>query len=139
MDAEAFRAAVRGRRRIKALLLDQKAIAGIGNIYADESLFAAGIHPETPADSLCVEAKDRLFRSLRQVLERAVAECGSSISDYRDADGNPGAFQNSFAVYGRPGPDQGGGAKQRDLSALPAQTADKALGKRLRIGYFGYR
>lgn len=103
MDAEAFRAAVRGRRRIKALLLDQKAIAGIGNIYADESLFAAGIHPETPADSLCVEAKDRLFRSLRQVLERAVAECGSSISDYRDADGNPGAFQNSFAVYGRAG------------------------------------
>ncbi len=103
MDAGAFRAAVRGRRRIKALLLDQKTLAGIGNIYADESLFAAGIHPETPADGLSPEAKDRLFLSLRKVLEKAVAECGSSISDYRDANGNPGSFQNSFAVYGRAG------------------------------------
>ena len=103
MDAGAFRAAVRGRRRIKALLLDQKTLAGIGNIYADESLFAAGIHPETPADGLSAEAKDRLFQSLRKVLEKAVAECGSSISDYRDANGNPGSFQNSFAVYGRAG------------------------------------
>lgn len=103
MDAGAFRAALRGRRCIKALLLDQKVIAGIGNIYADESLFAAGIHPETPADRLSGEDRDRLFRSLRQVLEKAVAECGSSISDYRDANGNPGSFQNSFAVYGRAG------------------------------------
>ena len=103
MDAGAFRAVLRGRRCIKALLLDQKVIAGVGNIYADESLFAAGIHPETPADRLSGEDRDRLFRSLRQILEKAVAECGSSFSDYRDANGNPGSFQNSFAVYGRAG------------------------------------
>ena len=83
------------------MLLDQTVIAGIGNIYADESLFRAGIHPAAPADRLGDERKRKLFDALQYVLRLSIRECGSSIRNYRDAEGNAGAFQNSFAVYGR--------------------------------------
>ena len=93
-----------GRRgRIKALLLDQHVIAGIGNIYADESLFRAGIRPDARADELKPEQLAKLHGELQAVLREAIAACGSSISDYRDARGNAGAFQNQFRVYGRTG------------------------------------
>ena len=88
---------------IKAVLLDQKVIAGVGNIYADESLFAAGIDPRRKAASLSAAQRSRLLRCLKDVLELSISQCGSSIRDYRDANGNVGAFQNSFAVYGRNG------------------------------------
>jgi len=88
---------------IKAVLLDQKVIAGIGNIYADESLFAAGIDPRRKAASLTAAQRSRLLRCLKDVLLLSISQCGSSIRDYRDANGNVGAFQNSFAVYGRSG------------------------------------
>ena len=88
---------------IKAVLLDQKVIAGVGNIYADESLFAAGIDPRRKACSLSAAQRSRLLRCLKDVLELSISQCGSSIRDYRDANGNVGAFQNSFAVYGRNG------------------------------------
>jgi formamidopyrimidine-DNA glycosylase len=86
---------------IKAVLLNQSIVAGIGNIYADEALFQAGIHPAARASSLPQSRLEDLALALQDVLNRAIAQCGSSIRDYRDALGNAGAFQNSFAVYGR--------------------------------------
>ena len=91
-----------GRRvAVKSLLLDQSVLAGIGNIYADEALFRAGIDPRRAANTLDAPALLRLCRALQEVLRLSIAQCGSSIRDYRDANGNVGAFQNSFAVYGR--------------------------------------
>ena len=91
------------RTRIKAALLDQKIIAGIGNIYADESLFRAGIRPDTPANEVSRKQLGLLHVKLKEVLKQAIRECGSSIRDYRDAHGDAGAFQNNFLVYGRSG------------------------------------
>lgn len=100
----AFSARLDGRNSaIKAVLLDQKVIAGVGNIYADECLFAAGIDPRRKAASLAEARRSRLLQSLKDVLLLSISQCGSSIRDYRDANGNVGAFQNSFAVYGRSG------------------------------------
>ena len=92
-----------GRRAIKAALLDQTVLAGIGNIYADESLFRAGIDPRRPAGELSEAEAERLRCALQEVLRESIAQCGSSIRDYRDANGNVGAFQNTFFVYGRGG------------------------------------
>ena len=89
--------------KIKALLLDQAVIAGIGNIYADEALFRAGISPLAPGKTLKAKDFTRLHQAVQEVLLEAIAACGSSIRDYRDADGNVGAFQNTFRVYGRKG------------------------------------
>ena len=80
-----------------------KAIRGKRTIYADESLFAAKIHPARTADSLSVEDKRRLYAELVRLLLLSIEECGSSIRDYHDANGNVGAFQNHFMVYGRGG------------------------------------
>lgn len=91
------------RASIKSVLLDQRVVAGVGNIYADESLFRAGLHPQTVASSLPETRLARLAGELKAVLTRSIEECGSSIRDYRDAKGNAGSFQNSFAVYGRKG------------------------------------
>ncbi|MDR1685044.1 MAG: bifunctional DNA-formamidopyrimidine glycosylase/DNA-(apurinic or apyrimidinic site) lyase [Desulfovibrio sp.] len=88
---------------VKAALLDQTVIAGIGNIYADESLFGAGLDPRRPAGSVSGEKLLALAVTLQEILLRSIRECGSSIRDYRDALGNAGAFQNSFQVYGRKG------------------------------------
>ncbi len=101
-----FRAILKGRRgRVKSLLLDQTQIAGVGNIYADETLFEARIHPETPASSLGAGAVERLYRSLRKILASAVEAGGSTLTDegYVDADGNPGDFQFAHKVYDRAG------------------------------------
>ena len=88
---------------IKGVLLDQKILAGVGNIYADESLFAAGIDPRRKAADLTAEQAKCLLKSLQDVLNLSISQCGSSIRDYRDANGDAGAFQNTFAVYGRGG------------------------------------
>jgi formamidopyrimidine-DNA glycosylase len=99
-----FIARFRERRgKIKALLLDQTCIAGIGNIYADEILFRAGIAPHHAVPLLSAAQFSALWEQTREVLREAIAQCGSSIRDYRDARGNAGAFQNSFRVYGRAG------------------------------------
>ncbi|MBQ7606371.1 MAG: bifunctional DNA-formamidopyrimidine glycosylase/DNA-(apurinic or apyrimidinic site) lyase [Desulfovibrionaceae bacterium] len=99
-----FAARLNGKNKcLKALLLDQKCVAGIGNIYADESLFAARLSPLRKASSLSESECACLLQCLQDVLTRSIAQCGSSIRDYCDADGNVGAFQNSFAVYGRGG------------------------------------
>lgn len=91
------------RRRcpVKNALLDQSVVAGVGNIYADESLFLAGILPTARTDSIPEPRLLNLAKALQSVLQQSIEECGSSIRDYRDALGNAGAFQNSFAVYGR--------------------------------------
>lgn len=90
-------------RAIKAVLLDQHVVAGVGNIYADEALFRAGLDPRTPACHIPARRAQALCRRLCEVLREAIAQCGSSIRDYRTARGDAGAFQNSFRVYGRAG------------------------------------
>lgn len=100
----AFAGLFRDRKgRIKSLLLDQRVVAGIGNIYADEILFRARIHPLTPAAALSAAALETLWRSVRAVLRRAIARKGSTIRDYLDPDGEPGDFQSLHKVYGREG------------------------------------
>lgn len=89
--------------RIKALLLDQHFLAGIGNIYADEALFGAGIHPATPAGRLSRKRACKLYDSIRAVLALAISHRGSSISDYVDGSGTRGEFQSLHQVYGRAG------------------------------------
>ena len=91
------------RSRIKALLLDQRRIAGIGNIYADEALFRAGIRPTRRASSLRPEEIRVLRRSIRAVLEAGIRHRGSSISDFRDPCGEPGHFASLHRVYHRHG------------------------------------
>jgi formamidopyrimidine-DNA glycosylase len=101
---EAFPGLFAGRNTaIKALLLDQTVIAGIGNIYADESLFRAGIRPDARTGQISAARLRKLGRELREVLTEAIAACGSSIRNYTDANGDAGAFQNQFRVYGRAG------------------------------------
>ncbi|MBQ9536854.1 MAG: bifunctional DNA-formamidopyrimidine glycosylase/DNA-(apurinic or apyrimidinic site) lyase [Desulfovibrionaceae bacterium] len=90
-------------KRIKALLLDQHAIAGLGNIYADESLFAAHIHPMRKASSLTEDERKSLLEAIQSILKLAIEQCGTSVRNYRDANGQTGAFQNSLAVYGQAG------------------------------------
>ncbi len=89
--------------RIKPLLLDQGLLAGIGNIYADESLYLAGIHPFTRANELGEEALLRLHQGMIRVLQEAIQAGGSTFSDFVNASGESGAFQNDFRVYGRGG------------------------------------
>lgn len=91
----------RTTRPIKNALLDQTMIAGLGNIYVDESLHAAGIHPLTPAHSLTTGQIRRLNRAIKRILRRAIRHRGSTLRDYRDATGQPGNFQSIHRVYAR--------------------------------------
>lgn len=104
ISMENFRALFRGKRTsIKAALLNQKLLHGVGNIYADESLFRAGIRPRKMAARLTRTEIDRLHTSLVHVLKAAIALGGSSVSDYVDADGVRGFFQLEHRVYMRTG------------------------------------
>lgn len=91
------------RRAIKTALLDQSLIAGLGNIYADESLFAARIHPRRMASRLTRDEVERLNRAIKEVLNRAIKHRGSTLRDYVDANGSRGGFQKLHRVYGREG------------------------------------
>ncbi|QOJ00155.1 MAG: bifunctional DNA-formamidopyrimidine glycosylase/DNA-(apurinic or apyrimidinic site) lyase [Phycisphaeraceae bacterium] len=93
----------RTRRAVKAALLDQSVIAGVGNIYADEALFAAGIRPARRCGRLTGAETERLAGALRSVLSRAVEAGGSSIRDYTDPGGRSGRAQELHRVYGRSG------------------------------------
>jgi len=88
---------------MKSALLNQKLLRGVGNIYADESLFRAGIRPRRRAATLTREKLGLLYKSVQQVLQEAIAAGGSSISDYVGAEGEPGFFQMQHRVYGREG------------------------------------
>lgn len=91
------------RAPIKAVLLDQSVVAGLGNIYADEALFASAIHPARAACALADGEVARLRQAIRRVLRRALKYRGTSFSDYVDALGHPGENQHYLAVYGRRG------------------------------------
>jgi formamidopyrimidine-DNA glycosylase len=93
----------RRHTRIKPLLLNQRFLRGMGNIYTDEALFAARIHPKAIASRLSRERASRLHAAMLEILAAAVRHKGSSISDYVDAEGNRGGFQLLHQVYGRAG------------------------------------
>jgi formamidopyrimidine-DNA glycosylase len=104
VSEEAFIALFRGRKTpIKSALLNQKLLRGVGNIYADESLFRAGIRPRRRAATITRERLRKLHLAVQEVLREAIALGGSSISDYVDADGEEGFFQLQHRVYGREG------------------------------------
>jgi len=104
VSEEQFIALFRRRKTpIKSALLNQKLLRGVGNIYADESLFRAGIRPRRRAASIAREQLSKLRRAVREVLREAIALGGSSISDYVGADGEEGFFQFQHRVYGREG------------------------------------
>ena len=104
VDVETFIHLFRGRKTpIKSALLNQKLLRGVGNIYADESLFRAGIRPRRRGDSISRNQLAKLHTAVKAVLEEAIALGGSSISDYVDADGEAGFFQLQHRVYGREG------------------------------------
>jgi len=102
--AERLAAALKGKRApLKAALLDQQIVAGLGNIYVCESLFYAGLSPRRLAGTITLERAERLVRAIRDVLKRAIAAGGSSLRDYVQASGELGYFQQQWAVYGREG------------------------------------
>ncbi|HWI55235.1 MAG TPA: DNA-formamidopyrimidine glycosylase [Desulfobacteria bacterium] len=101
---ELFKKEIRNKRtKIKSLLLDQTFIAGIGNIYADEALFRAMIHPERVASALNTREVSRLYLSIKEVLIEGIENRGTSIKDYIDGDGAQGTNQGNLRVYGRDG------------------------------------
>jgi formamidopyrimidine-DNA glycosylase len=103
-DLDRFLALFRGRKTpIKSALLNQKLLRGVGNIYADESLFRSGLRPRRRASTITRDQLAKLLTSVKEVLREAIALGGSSISDYVDADGAEGFFQLQHRVYGREG------------------------------------
>jgi formamidopyrimidine-DNA glycosylase len=104
VELDAFIRLFRGRNTpIKSALLNQKLLRGVGNIYADESLFRAGVRPRRRAASLTRKELALLYAAVQEVLKEAIALGGSSVSDYLDADGQEGFFQLQHRVYGREG------------------------------------
>jgi formamidopyrimidine-DNA glycosylase len=88
---------------VKAVLLNQAVVRGVGNIYADEALFRAGIHPQRVASSLSKDRVAKLYKAMREVLAEAIESRGSSVSNYVDAEGRKGSFQQAHRVYRRTG------------------------------------
>jgi formamidopyrimidine-DNA glycosylase len=88
---------------LKGLLLNQSFVAGIGNIYANEILWKAGIRPQRRADSLSIREQEQLYQGMRDVIQLAIKHHGTSLRDYVDGDGNRGQFQNMLSVHGREG------------------------------------
>ncbi len=104
VDSHYWRAAVaKTNRNLKAILLDQRVVAGVGNIYADESCFEARLDPRTRGAELTPRQADRLGRAIVMVLNRAIERRGSSIRDYVGGSGLLGEYQDEFRVYGRTG------------------------------------
>lgn len=91
------------RASIKHVLMDNRRVVGVGNIYASESLFRAGIHPLSPAGKLSLECCGRLVLAVRETLAAAIEAGGSTLRDFVDSEGRPGYFQQQYAVYGRGG------------------------------------
>jgi formamidopyrimidine-DNA glycosylase len=103
-DGAFLREAFAGRRApVKTLIMDQRIVVGVGNIYAAEALFRAGISPRRQAGRLTLERTSKLVRAIKEVLGEALAAGGSTTSDYRRVNGDSGRFQNSHRVYARAG------------------------------------
>jgi formamidopyrimidine-DNA glycosylase len=96
-------ALVSSRSPVRSWLLDQRRIAGVGNIYANEALHLAGIHPRRSASGITPAEAARLHRALRRVLRAAIDKGGTTIRDYRNAEGGTGAYASRLYVYGRDG------------------------------------
>lgn len=104
LDVEYLKQSLAKRKQnIKAVLLDQTVIAGLGNIYADETLFLSGVHPERPAQSLKTDELARLIDNAREVLQNAIGLGGSTLRNYVDSDGVNGNYQHTAYVYARKG------------------------------------
>ena len=93
----------RSRSPVRSWLLDQRRVAGVGNIYANEALYLAGIHPQRPARSVTAPEATLLHRGIQDVLTRAIEAGGTTIRDYRNADGEAGRYARRLHVYGRDG------------------------------------
>ncbi|CAK9886949.1 MAG: Formamidopyrimidine-DNA glycosylase [Candidatus Erwinia impunctatus] len=91
------------RTAIKPWLMDNKLVVGVGNIYASESLFSAGIHPDRPAQTLTRQEAERLVMTIKAVLARSIAQGGTTLRDFLQSDGKPGYFAQQLQVYGRAG------------------------------------
>lgn len=103
-DGVALRRSLSGRKAaVKNLLLDSRIVAGVGNIYASEALYRAGIRPSTPGGRLSAQRCERLAAAIRETLAEAVAAGGTTLRDFRGSDGQPGYFAARLAVYGRAG------------------------------------
>ena len=103
-DADYLYRATRNRSAaIKLALMDNHLVVGVGNIYANEALFRAGIHPTRPANRIAHARFERLVASVRETLTDAIAKGGSTLRDYVDSAGEPGYFQLEYFVYGREG------------------------------------
>jgi formamidopyrimidine-DNA glycosylase len=103
-DVARFSAGLRGTRQaIKKVIMDQRRIAGVGNIYANEALFMARIDPSKPAHQLAHDDVARLYRAIRNILEAAVRSKGTTVRDYRTGTGQRGSFQFKLKVYDRAG------------------------------------
>jgi len=98
-NLDEFKKRLRGRRAVKQALMDPKTIAGIGNIYADEILWMAGVHPAKKVDELSAEEIKKIYASIKPILRRAIKARGSSYIDYRDAFGKKGRYQKMHYAY----------------------------------------
>jgi formamidopyrimidine-DNA glycosylase len=99
-----FSARLKARKSpVKAVLLNQAVVRGVGNIYADEALFRAGVHPRRAANALKKDRVERVYNAMREVLAEAIESRGSSVSNYVDAEGRKGSFQLAHRVYRRTG------------------------------------
>lgn len=103
LDPAFFRGLLKTTRSLKALLLDQTALAGVGNIYADEACFLAGVHPGRRANTMTAAESERLRTAIETVLTNAIQGRGSTIRNYVGGSGLKGNYQNEFNVYGRTG------------------------------------
>jgi formamidopyrimidine-DNA glycosylase len=114
----------RSRQAVKKVIMDQRRLAGVGNIYANEALFAAGIDPSKPAARLSAEDHRRLHREIRRILRAAIRSNGTTVRDYRTGTGESGEFQLELLVYGREGePCRRCGTRLAGTHAIDARTS----------------
>ncbi len=121
---EEFKKLFKGRRgRIKSLLMNQKFVVGVGNIYSDEILWGAGVNPFKKADELSEKEKRKIYKNMKKVFKRALKEKGTSVADYRTPEGEKGGFGKLLKVYGREGeecPRCGREIKRKKISGRSA-------------------
>ncbi|MCK5728549.1 MAG: bifunctional DNA-formamidopyrimidine glycosylase/DNA-(apurinic or apyrimidinic site) lyase [Methylococcales bacterium] len=98
-----FQRALKRRKAVKNFIMDGHIVVGVGNIYASESLFAAGIHPERAAGQISLAEYQTLAQAIRNVLEKAITQGGTTLKDFTNADGKPGYFSQALQVYARAG------------------------------------
>ena len=112
----------RSRQAVKKVIMDQKHLAGVGNIYANEALHASGIDPSKPARKLTPDDHRRLHAEIRRILQAAIRSNGTTVRDYRTGTGEEGNFQLELLVYGREGqPCRRCGARLTGTHAIDAR------------------